>query len=83
MHCKIDSHHVLQSTPNFLQVGLHPEPKTSVTENCFAWMQKIKKNRDPRWEEEFQFMLEEPPVNDRMHVEVMSRPSSIGLHPKV
>ncbi|XXG75020.1 hypothetical protein AAC387_Pa07g3613 [Persea americana] len=42
----------------------------------------IKKNRDPRWEEEFQFMLEEPPVNDRMHIEVMSRPPSIGLHPK-
>ncbi|KAK6136612.1 hypothetical protein DH2020_029645 [Rehmannia glutinosa] len=30
---------------------------------------QIKKNRDPRWEEEFTFMLDEPPVKDRLHVE--------------
>ncbi|XP_022144263.1 synaptotagmin-2 [Momordica charantia] len=43
----------------------------------------VKKNRDPRWDEEFQFMLEEPPVNDRLHVEVHSTSSRIGLlHPK-
>lgn len=43
----------------------------------------IKKNRDPRWEEEFQFMLEEPPTNDRIHVEVISTSSRMGLlHPK-
>ncbi|XP_010691897.2 synaptotagmin-2 isoform X1 [Beta vulgaris subsp. vulgaris] len=43
----------------------------------------IKKNRDPRWEEEFEFLLEEPPVNDRIHVEVHSVSSRIGLlHPK-
>nr|GMD84745.1 synaptotagmin-2 isoform X1 [Ipomoea batatas] len=43
----------------------------------------IKKNRDPRWEEDFQFMLEEPPTNDRLHVEVFSNSSRIGLlHPK-
>ncbi|XP_041015936.1 synaptotagmin-1-like [Juglans microcarpa x Juglans regia] len=44
----------------------------------------VKKNRDPRWEEEFSFRLEEPPINDRMHVEVVSSSSSrIGLlHPK-
>lgn len=42
----------------------------------------IKKSRDPRWEEEFQFMCEEPPVNDKIHVEVISRPSSIGIHSK-
>ncbi|CAL5383442.1 unnamed protein product [Camellia sinensis] len=43
----------------------------------------IKKNRDPRWEEEFQFMLEEPPTNDRIHVEVVSTSSRMGLlHPK-
>lgn len=47
-------------------------------------MQHVKKNRDPRWDEEFQFMLEEPPVNDRIHVEVLSASSRIGLlHPKV
>ncbi|XP_021668073.2 synaptotagmin-2 isoform X2 [Hevea brasiliensis] len=43
----------------------------------------VKKNRDPRWEEEFQFMLEEPPTNDRLHVEVVSASSRMGLlHPK-
>ncbi|KAG9442690.1 hypothetical protein H6P81_018544 [Aristolochia fimbriata] len=42
----------------------------------------IKKNRDPRWEEEFTFMLEEPPTNDKLHVEVVSRPPSIGIHSK-
>ncbi|KAK4401399.1 Synaptotagmin-2 [Sesamum angolense] len=30
---------------------------------------QIKKNRDPRWEEEFTFMLEEPPLKDKLHVE--------------
>uniref|UniRef100_A0A7N0V245 C2 domain-containing protein n=1 Tax=Kalanchoe fedtschenkoi TaxID=63787 RepID=A0A7N0V245_KALFE len=43
----------------------------------------VKKNRDPRWGEEFQFMVEEPPVNDRLHVEVISGASRMGLlHPK-
>lgn len=43
----------------------------------------VKKNRDPRWEEDFEFMLSEPPVNDRLHVEVHSVSSRIGLlHPK-
>lgn len=43
----------------------------------------VKKNRDPRWEEEFQFVLEEPPVNDRIHVEVVSTSKRMGLrHPK-
>ncbi|KAL0432339.1 UNVERIFIED_CONTAM: Synaptotagmin-2 [Sesamum latifolium] len=43
----------------------------------------IKKNRDPRWEEEFQFVLEEPPTNDRVHVEVRSSSKKLGLrHPK-
>ncbi|KAB2029918.1 hypothetical protein ES319_D05G194500v1 [Gossypium barbadense] len=40
---------------------------------------RIKKNRDPRWDEEFQFRLEEPPTNDRLHVEVYSTSSRIGL----
>ncbi|KAL2895400.1 Synaptotagmin-2 [Bienertia sinuspersici] len=43
----------------------------------------IKKNRDPRWEEEFEFTLEEPPTDDKLHVEVYSVSSRIGLlHPK-
>lgn len=47
------------------------------------FVQHIKKNRDPRWEEEFQFMCEEPPTNEKMQIEVMSRPPSIGIHSKV
>jgi hypothetical protein len=44
----------------------------------------VKRNRDPRWEEEFQFMLDEPPTDDRIHVEVVSVSSRMGLlHPKV
>ncbi|XVF35942.1 hypothetical protein REPUB_Repub19eG0015300 [Reevesia pubescens] len=43
---------------------------------------RIKKNRDPRWEDEFQFMVDEPPTNDKIHVEVFSTSSRIGLHPK-
>ncbi|CAI0382576.1 unnamed protein product [Linum tenue] len=43
----------------------------------------VKKNRDPRWDEEFQFTLEEPPTNEKLHVEVASVSSRIGLlHPK-
>lgn len=43
----------------------------------------VKKNRDPRWGEEFSFTLEEPPTNDRMHFEVVSTSSRMGLiHPK-
>ncbi|XP_022876042.1 synaptotagmin-2-like [Olea europaea var. sylvestris] len=43
----------------------------------------VKKSRDPRWEEEFQFTLEEPPTNNRIHVEVVSTSSRMGLrHPK-
>ncbi|KAI4389983.1 hypothetical protein MLD38_002142 [Melastoma candidum] len=43
----------------------------------------VKENRDPRWEEEFQFMLEEPLTDNRLHVEVISTSSKLGLlHPK-
>ncbi|CAI9757997.1 unnamed protein product [Fraxinus pennsylvanica] len=43
----------------------------------------VKKNRDPRWNEDFQFMLEEPPTNERIHFEVISVSSRMGLlHPK-
>ncbi|CAL9149366.1 synaptotagmin-2-like [Musa acuminata AAA Group] len=42
----------------------------------------IKSNRDPRWEEEFQFVCEEPPVNDKMQVEVLSKAPIIGIYSK-
>lgn len=37
----------------------------------------VKKCRDPVWNEEFQFMLEEPPLEDKIHIEVRSRKSSL------
>ncbi|CAL5212667.1 unnamed protein product [Lathyrus oleraceus] len=43
---------------------------------------RIKKNRDPRWEDEFQFPVEEPPTNDKLHVEVVSTSSRNLLHQK-
>ncbi|XP_057769257.1 synaptotagmin-1-like [Salvia miltiorrhiza] len=44
---------------------------------------QVKKNRDPRWDEVFTFMMEEPPVRDKLHVEVLSTSTRIGLlHPK-
>ncbi|KAM7521233.1 hypothetical protein LguiB_020195 [Lonicera macranthoides] len=42
----------------------------------------MKKNRDPRWDEEFQFMLDSPPTNDRLHVEVVSTSSRSLRHTK-
>ncbi|KAL2469291.1 Synaptotagmin-1 [Forsythia ovata] len=43
----------------------------------------VKKNRDPRWDEEFTFVLEEPPLKEKLHVEVLSTSTRIGLlHPK-
>lgn len=49
-----------------------------------GFLQPIKKNRDPRWEEEFTFTLEEPPTTEKMHLEVVSTSKRMGLiHPKV
>jgi Ca2+-dependent lipid-binding protein len=43
----------------------------------------MKKNRDPRWDKEFMWQCEEPPLNDRLHVEVHSKGSSMNMvHPK-
>ncbi|KAL6977208.1 Synaptotagmin-3 [Sarracenia purpurea var. burkii] len=43
----------------------------------------IKKTRDPLWNEEFQFMLEEPPLSDKIHIEVMSKRSGFSFLSKV
>ncbi|KAH8974268.1 hypothetical protein BDL97_01G093000 [Sphagnum fallax] len=40
----------------------------------------IKRNRDPRWEQTFEWQLEEPPVDDHLHVEVMSRNMGLSVH---
>ncbi|KAJ4907270.1 Synaptotagmin-3 [Raphanus sativus] len=38
----------------------------------------LKKTRDPRWNEEFQFTLEEPPLKESIRVEVMGK--GTGFH---
>jgi hypothetical protein len=43
-------------------------------------LQIIKRNRDPRWEQTFEWQLEEPPVGDHLHVEVMSRNMGLSMH---
>lgn len=43
---------------------------------------QVKKNRDPRWGEDFQFTLDEPPTNERLHVEVLSSSKMSLLHSK-
>ncbi|XP_072977657.1 synaptotagmin-2-like isoform X1 [Typha angustifolia] len=39
----------------------------------------IRKNKDPRWEEVFEFVCEKPPINDKIHVEVLSKPPNKGI----
>ncbi|XVF23616.1 hypothetical protein REPUB_Repub13aG0054800 [Reevesia pubescens] len=42
----------------------------------------IKRTRDPLWNEEFQFMLEEPPLNEKIHIDVMSKRTGISFRSK-
>ncbi|KAL4575203.1 hypothetical protein LXL04_022045 [Taraxacum kok-saghyz] len=42
----------------------------------------VKKTRDPKWNEEFQFMLEEPPIHDKIHIQIMSKRTRINFHAK-
>ncbi|XAR52359.1 hypothetical protein NMG60_11020385 [Bertholletia excelsa] len=42
----------------------------------------MRKTRDPLWNEEFQFMLEEPPVSDKVQITVMSKRTGFGFRSK-
>ncbi|XP_042521246.1 synaptotagmin-3-like isoform X1 [Macadamia integrifolia] len=42
----------------------------------------LRKTRDPRWNEEFQFMVEEVLVNEKIHIEVMSKRSGFSFRHK-
>ncbi|XP_051130844.1 synaptotagmin-3 [Andrographis paniculata] len=42
----------------------------------------MRKTRNPLWNEEFQFMLEEPPVHEKIHIQVMSKGSSLAFYSK-
>ncbi|GKV34146.1 hypothetical protein SLEP1_g42555 [Rubroshorea leprosula] len=43
---------------------------------------RLRKTRDPLWNEEFQFMLEEPPLHDKILIKVMSKTRGINFRPK-
>ncbi|KAK3134401.1 hypothetical protein QOZ80_6AG0548600 [Eleusine coracana subsp. coracana] len=42
----------------------------------------MRKTRDPRWNEEFQFMVDEPPVDDKIHIEVRNKRRSLPFRSK-
>ncbi|KAL0322323.1 UNVERIFIED_CONTAM: Synaptotagmin-3 [Sesamum calycinum] len=42
----------------------------------------MKKTRNPLWNEEFQFLLEEPPLQEKIHIKVMSKRTNISFHSK-
>lgn len=42
----------------------------------------IKRTRNPAWDEEFQFLLEEPPLAEKIHIKVMSKRTGISFHSK-
>ncbi|XP_057527794.1 synaptotagmin-3 [Amaranthus tricolor] len=39
----------------------------------------IKKNRNPRWDEHFSYMIDEPPLQEKLHVEVFSKHRTFGF----
>lgn len=45
--------------------------------------QMMKRTRDPLWNEEFQFLLDEPPISDKIHIEVISKRTGFGFRSKV
>nr|XP_017188132.1 synaptotagmin-3-like isoform X2 [Malus domestica] len=42
----------------------------------------LRKTRDPSWNEEFPFMLDEPPLNEKVHIEVVSKRTGISFRMK-
>lgn len=42
-------------------------------------VQVIKKSTDPSWEQEFSWQLDDSPISDSLHVEVLSKRSSMNL----
>ncbi|KAM7263420.1 hypothetical protein ACFE04_001103 [Oxalis oulophora] len=42
----------------------------------------IRKTRNPCWNEEFQFLLEEPPLKEKIHIDIISKRFGIGFRPK-
>lgn len=50
----------------------------------FGYLQFIKKTSNPIWEEEFKFMLEQPPIDEEeLNLEVISTPWKGLIYRKV
>uniref|UniRef100_A0A803MLH2 Uncharacterized protein n=1 Tax=Chenopodium quinoa TaxID=63459 RepID=A0A803MLH2_CHEQI len=39
----------------------------------------IKKNRNPRWDEHFSFMIDEPPLHEKLCIEILSKRRTFGF----
>ncbi|KAG8380511.1 hypothetical protein BUALT_Bualt06G0023300 [Buddleja alternifolia] len=42
----------------------------------------MRRTRNPLWNEEFQFLLEEAPLQEKIHIQVMSKRTSVSFHSK-
>ncbi|KAB1199637.1 Synaptotagmin-3 [Morella rubra] len=42
----------------------------------------VKRTRNPTWDEEFNFMLQEPPLNEKIHIEVFSKQTGMRFRSK-
>ncbi|XP_061997727.1 synaptotagmin-3-like isoform X1 [Rosa rugosa] len=53
---------------------------------CFKGDEKktkvIKKSRNPSWNEDYQFMLDEPPLNEKIRIEVLSKSRALSFRAK-
>ncbi|XP_071732928.1 synaptotagmin-3-like [Rutidosis leptorrhynchoides] len=42
----------------------------------------VKRTRDPKWNQEFEFVMEEPPIHDKIHVQIMSKRTRMSFMSK-
>ncbi|CAN1775836.1 SYT3, partial [Linum perenne] len=69
----VEGHH--HNNPYALVAFRGEEKRTKVTK-------MMKKTRDPKWNEEFQFVLESSPVKEKIYIEVLSKRAGFGFRPK-
>ncbi|XP_021732873.1 synaptotagmin-3-like [Chenopodium quinoa] len=57
-------------TNPYAQIVFRGEKKKTMT---------IKKNRNPRWDEHFSFMIDEPPLHEKLCIEILSKRRTFGF----
>ncbi|CAN0909224.1 SYT3 [Linum grandiflorum] len=72
---------------NFQTSALMYEPKCNVTlvlavPLCVCF-QMIRKARNPRWNEEFEFMMDHPPLREKIRIEVLSKRTGFSFRSRV